>query len=47
MIEAGPIRIVALNGSPHRKGQPVVLMGRVLERCDEVGSKVECSHSVD
>jgi multimeric flavodoxin WrbA len=42
-----PIRIVGLNGSPHREGNTATLMRWVLEGCEEAGAEVEWLHVVD
>lgn len=42
-----PLKIVALNGSPHRSGNTVTLMNWVLEGCEEMGASVEWLHVVD
>ncbi len=41
------VRVVALNGSPHRKGNTVTLMGWVLEGCTAAGADVDWIHVVD
>jgi multimeric flavodoxin WrbA len=47
MTQTKPIRIVALNGSPHRDGNTVLLMRWVLQGCAEAGAEVEWIHLVD
>jgi len=39
--------IIALNGSPHRRGNTAALMQWVLEGCEEVGAEVEWLHVID
>ena len=41
------MHIVALNGSPHRKGNTATLMQWVLDGCEEAGASVEWLHVVD
>lgn len=47
MSEKSTIRIIGLNGSPHRDGNTATLMGWVLEGCAEAGAGVEWIHVVD
>jgi len=42
-----PVRVIGLNGSPHRQGNTATLMGWVLEGCREAGASVEWLHLVD
>lgn len=41
------VRVVALNGSPHHRGNTATLMGWVLEGCAEAGAVTEWIHVVD
>ena len=41
------MHIVALNGSPHRKGNTATLMQWVLDGCAEAGAGVEWLHVAD
>lgn len=41
------VRVVALNGSPHRDGNTATLIGWVLEGCVEAGADVSWLHVVD
>lgn len=40
-----PVRVVALNGSPHPQGNTVALMEWVVEGCLEAGATVEWLHA--
>jgi multimeric flavodoxin WrbA len=42
--EQPPIRIIGLNGSPHKNGNTATLMKWVLEGCAEAGAEVEWIH---
>jgi len=41
------LRVVAVNGSPHREGNTATLMGWVLEGCRSAGAEVTWIHLVD
>lgn len=41
------VKIIGLNGSPHRNGNTVTLMNYVLEGCRQAGAEVELLHVVD
>jgi len=47
MSENKPIHVVGLNGSPHRTGNTVTLMGWVLDGCAASGTQIEWLHLVD
>jgi NAD(P)H-dependent FMN reductase len=47
MGSSNSIRIVGLNGSPHRNGNTVALMRWILEGCAEAGAEVEWIHLID
>ena len=47
MSHQSPIRIIGLNGSPHRRGNTTTLMQWVLEGCTEAGAEVEWIHVAD
>jgi len=47
MSEKQSIRVIGLNGSPHRQGNTVTLMSWVLEGCAVSGAQIEWLHLVD
>ena len=47
MAQATSTQIVALNGSPHRNGNTVTLMGWVMEGCRAAGATMDWIHIVD
>jgi hypothetical protein len=47
MNKSKPFRVIGLNGSPHRQGNTVTLMGWVLEGCTACGADVEWLHLID
>jgi multimeric flavodoxin WrbA len=47
MSENKPVRVIGLNGSPHRTGNTVTLMGWVLEGCAVSEAHIEWLHLVD
>lgn len=46
-MEGETVRIIALNGSPHRNGNTATLMGWVLDGCVDAGAQVEWIHIID
>ena len=47
LSEQSTVRVIALNGSPHRNGNTATLMNWVLEGCAEAGAEVQWLHIVD
>lgn len=47
MVKEKNIRVIGLNGSPHRHGNTVTLMSWVLEGCTAAGAQVEWLHLID
>jgi NAD(P)H-dependent FMN reductase len=47
MNEIKSVHVIGLNGSPHRAGNTVTLMGWVLDGCAASGAQIEWLHLVD